>query len=233
MNAEGTRARGGKGHEGKGERGEVAETTWSHPLNPDAGMTPMPSDPREIEAALRAGLASHRITPYYGFRYGERGARFTRSDSAFLATLPDHTEATIKRQVEWLAGVLANRGMPSLLLEQHLRVLGKTLMRAVPERRASYHALIVAADGLRERRRRHLPDETARALVEGFLSDAGLPRTRLARGTGQILVAAVADERAGCVNAVKSVEAYFLDPTFFPARFIEAARRTIERAKKA
>ena len=230
MNTEGTGSRGDKG---RGVKREAAETTWSHPLNPEAGMTPMPSDPREVEAALRAGRLSLRMTPYYGFRYGERGVRFTRSDSAFLATLPEHPEATIKRQVEWLAGVLSNRGMPSLLLEQHLRVLARTLTRAVPEKRDFYRALFVASEGLRARRTALLPEGVGRPIGETFPEAAGLPYTRLARGTGHLLVAAVADERAGMPNAVPSVEAFFLDATVFPARFVRAAREAIERARAA
>ncbi|MRG90402.1 hypothetical protein [Polyangium spumosum] len=231
MNTEKTGSRGAD--KGRGSKREAAETTWSHPLNPEAGMTPMPSDPREVEAAMRAGRISLRLTPYYGFRYGERGARFTQSDSAFLATLPDHAEATIKRQIEWLAGVLANRGMPSLLLEQHLRVLGRELSRAVPEKRAFYRALFVASDGLRARRTGLLPESAGRPIGEAFPEAAGLPSTRLARGTGHLLVAAVADERAGMPNAVPSLEAFFLDRSVFPERFVAAARQTIERARRA
>ncbi|MDC3961869.1 hypothetical protein [Polyangium jinanense] len=230
MNTEGMGTRGGRV---RGGRREAAETTWSHPLNPEAGMTPMPSDPREVEAALRAGKISLRLTPYYGFRYGERGVRFTQSDSAFLATLPEHNEATIKRQVEWLAGVLSNRGMPSLLLEQHLRVLARELTRAVPEKRDFYRALFVASDGLRSRRTKHMPESAGRPIGEAFPAAAGLPNTWLARGTGHLFVAAVADERAGMPNAVPSIEAFFLDAATFPPRFLEAARQTIKRARAA
>ncbi|HVK63265.1 MAG TPA: hypothetical protein VM694_02255 [Polyangium sp.] len=230
MNTEGMGTRGGKA---RGSRREAVETLWSHPLNAEAGMTPMPRDPREIDAALRAGKRSLRLTPYYGFRYGERGVRFTRSDSAFLATLPEHPEATIKRQVDWLAGVLSNRGMPSLLLEQHLRVLGRELTRAVPEKRDFYRALFGAADGLRARRVELLPESTGRRIAEAFPAAAGLPNTWRARGTGHLLVAAVADQRAGIPNAVPSIEAFFLDPANFPPRFVAAARETIERARGA
>ncbi|MDI1447458.1 hypothetical protein [Polyangium sp. 6x1] len=222
-----------RGGRGRGSKREAAETTWSHPLNPEAGMSPMPTDPREIDAALRAGKISLRLTPYYGFRYGERGVRFTRSDSAFLATLPEHDEATIKRQIEWLAGVLANRGMPSVLLEQHLRVLARELTRAVPEKRDFYRALVVASDGLRARRAALLPESAGRPIAEAFPAAAGLPNTWRTRGTGHLLVAAVADERAGMRNAVPSLEAFFLDETTFPARFVAAARETIARARGA
>jgi hypothetical protein len=210
----------------------VAETQWSHPLNPEAGAMPMPDDPRLIDAALRAGKISLVVIPYYGFRYGERGVRFTRSDSAFLATLPGHPQATVNRQIEWLAGVLSNRGMPSLLLELHLRVLTKQLIRAAPERAAEHRSLVEAGARLGERRRSVMPEAAARPIVEAFPEAAGVPRSRLSLGTGQLLVAAVADERLGIVNAVKSIETYFLDADLFPASFVSGVRATLWRAKR-
>jgi len=204
-----------------------------NPLNFEAGATPMPADPREIQAAIRAGDITHRAFPYYGFRYGERGVRFTRSDSAFLATLPGHKAETLWRQVDWLAGVLSNRGMPSWLLEVHLGTLSRQLSRAVPERSHRYRDLLGAAQALGERRRAQISDEAMRALGRSFASEAGLPPTRLAIGTGALLAAAVADERAGIPNAVSSIEEYFTDRAVFTPRFIDAARTTIRRARAA
>jgi hypothetical protein len=202
-----------------------------NPLNFEAGATPMPADPREIQAAIRAGDITHRTFPYYGFRYGERGVRFTRSDSAFLATLPGHKAETLWRQIDWLAGVLSNRGMPSWLLELHLGTLARQLSRAVPERSHLYRDLRGAAEALGERRRAQVSDETMRALGQSFAAEAGLAPTRLAIGTGHLLAAAVADERGGIPNAVNSIEEYFTDRTLFTARFIDAARSTIRRAR--
>jgi len=193
----------------------------------------MPSDPREIEAALRAGRISLKLTPYYAFRYGARGERFTRSDSAFLATLPGQTPATVKKQIEWLAGVLSNRGMPSILLEMHLRVLEKQLKLAVPERRSTYAALGIASAGLRQRRLSAMPEAAAWSVIQAFPEAAGLPRTRLSLGLGQMLVSAVADERLGIVNAVHSLEPFFLDATVFSPAFIAAISATLARARKA
>jgi hypothetical protein len=202
-----------------------------HPLNFEAGATPMPEDPREIEAAMRAGIISQRCTPYYGLRYGERGMRFTRSDSAWLVTVAGYSDATAQRQIGWLAGVLANRGMPSLLLEQHLGVLARQLTRAVPERRDAFRTLTRAAAWLGAQRRGAIPDETATRLASAFVSAAQLPDTRLSRSTGGLIVAAVADERLGQTNAVASLESFFCDRALFPARFVEAVRTTVRRAR--
>jgi hypothetical protein len=204
-----------------------------NPLNFEAGATPMPADPREIKAAIRAGEITHRAFPYYGFRYGERGVRFTRSDSAFLATLPGHKPETLWRQIDWLSGVLSNRGMPSWLLEVHLGTLARQLARAVPERSHHYRDLLGAAQALGERRRAQISDEAMRAIGCTFVTEAGLSPTRLAIGTGALLAAAVADERAGIPNAVSSVEVYFTDRAIFTARFIDGVRATIRRARTA
>lgn len=204
-----------------------------NPLNFEAGATPMPADPREIKAAIRAGEITHRAFPYYGFRYGERGVRFTRSDSAFLATLPGHKPEILWRQVDWLAGVLSNRGMPSWLLEVHLGTLARQLSRAVPERSQQYRDLLDASQALGERRRAQISDEAMRTLGRTFATEAGIAPTRLSVGTGALLAAAVADERAGIPNAVTSIEEYFTDRTIFNTRFIDAARATIRRARAA
>ncbi|WP_437613698.1 hypothetical protein WMF20_13080 [Sorangium sp. So ce834] len=204
-----------------------------HPLNPEAGSTPVPDDPREVAAALRAGELSLGDSPYYGFRYGERGRRFTGSDSAFLVTLATHTRPVVERQIRWLAGLLSNRGMPSVLLERHLRVLHRTLCRAIPRRAASYERLLEAAELLREVRRAHLPDEVCRAISRSFAREAGLPPTRLALGTGWLLAGAVADERSGARSAVASVASWFTDPELFPPAFVAAVHRALSEARAA
>ncbi|WP_433935321.1 hypothetical protein AB3662_11445 [Sorangium cellulosum] len=202
-----------------------------HPLNPEAGSTPVPDDPREVAAALRAGELSLELTPYYGFRYGERGRRFTRSDSAFLVTLATHPRPVVERQILWLAGLLSNRGMPSVLLEHHLRVLHRVLCRAIPRRAASYDRLTEAAGLLLEARRAHLPDEACRALSRSFVREAGLPPTRLALGTGWLLAGAVADEGSGIRSAVSSLASWFTDPELFPPRFVSAVQSTVAEAR--
>ncbi|WP_437736361.1 hypothetical protein [Sorangium sp. So ce1335] len=204
-----------------------------HPLNPEAGSTPVPDDPREVAAALRAGELSLELSPYYGFRYGERGRRFTSSDSAFLVTLATHPLPVVERQIRWLAGLLSNRGMPSVLLEQHLRVLHRVLCRAIPRRAASYARLLEAAALLLEARRAHLADDDVRALCRWFVREAGLPPTRLALGTGWLLAGAVADERSGIRCAVSSVASWFTDPELFPPRFAAAVESTLAQARAA
>jgi hypothetical protein len=51
--------------------------------------------------------------------------------------------------VRWLGTVLAARGMPRLLLEEHLGILHEELVAAVPERAGQYDLLLDAARALR------------------------------------------------------------------------------------
>lgn len=191
-----------------------------NPLNPSAGDVPVPADPREVEAALRAGRVSWRLVPYYRWRYGERGKAFTRSDSAWLVTLTQHAQSHVQEQLDWLGAVLSNRGMPQWLLEIHLEILFRELARAVPENQSSYEKLLSAAFVLSEARQQRISERDFERLSEKFTEDVGAPGHRWIRGTGRLLVAAVADERAGMTHSVAQLESWLVDP----ARFDEARR---------
>ena len=117
-------------------------------LNPEAGAHPVPTDLREIEAAVHAGEKCLQKIPYFEARYGERGRRFTSSDSAWLVTLSDLDDAQAIEQVFWLGRVLAARGMPRLTLQIHLELLFEELVNAVPARRERYATLQRAAGAL-------------------------------------------------------------------------------------
>jgi hypothetical protein len=198
-------------------------------LNPDAGSHPIPSDPREIRAALLAGAASWERFSYYRLRYGDRGRRFTHSDSAWLVTLTQLDQAEATSQILWLGRVLASRGMPQWLLEQHLLLLCDELSRAVPDRRANYDKLRVAASTLAAVRRRYLRDDDFDAVAAAFAGRVGA--TAAVPEAGRLLAAAVTDERAGVANAVESLEEWLTAPGRFPAPWAEAVRATIRAAR--
>lgn len=227
----------------------------TNPLNPEAGYVSIPDDPREVDAALRAGRVTYRIFPYYAWRYGDRGERFTRSDSGWLARLGRYDPPRIRDQVAWLASVLSNRGMPSYLLEVHLRVLSRILSRTVPDRAGQHARLAEAADGLQAARRSRFPEGDFRAMPDAFADRLGPvgPRSLL-RGAGLLVVAAVADERAGIPGAVGSLLEWLadpeamrgsagladaiggpgrasLDPEGFPARWADAVRELVDEAR--
>ena len=200
-------------------------------LNAEAGTHPVPADPREWDAALRAGdLCWHRF-PYLAERYGERGYRFTRSDSAWLATLTRLDPPTVTGQVRWLRDVLATRGIPSIVLQTHLDILYQELAVAVPADQAAHDKLRQAAEDLRETMRAHVSDAQLAALSQAFdqATDACW-RSRLPH-TPLLLVSAVADEIEGSRGAVANLSGWLTDRQRFPADWVAAVEATLSQAR--
>lgn len=201
-------------------------------LNPEAGAHPICHDPRELEAALRAGERSWRRFPYYEQRYAQRGQRFTRSDSAWLVILSEREAAVVDEKIAWLGLVLASRGMPRWMLELHLEVLHAELVAAVPGRGRSYARLLGAAQRLRRQRQAHVDEAVLVALSTAFARQVGDEWDQRLPETGALLAAAVADERAGIAQAVPSLAAWMTDPSRFPTRWIAAVQATLDQARE-
>jgi len=182
-----------------------------NPLNPLAGDVPIPEDPRELDAALRAGKISHRMFPYVDWRYGERGRKFTQSDSGWLAWLTRHSQERVDEQIRWLRNVLSNRGMPSSILELHLHFLSRQLTRSIPENEPKYRCLATSADRLRLAREQQISPGRQQELAGDFVKSVGGRATALLVGVAHLLVSAVADEKQGVKNAVSSLESWLLD----------------------
>ncbi len=201
-------------------------------LNPEAGAHPVPDNPMEVEAAIRAGRRCCLEYPYFAWRYGERGQRYTYSDSAWLATLISRDQAMVNVQVEWLGGVLASRGMPRILLQRHLELLYEELAARVLERKEEDVAkLLVAADRLAGQRRAVIADADFDAIRARFEQAAGPDwRVRLP-GVGAMLVSAVADQIHGIEEAVASLEGWLTDPNRFPPHWIAAVRDALREAR--
>jgi heme oxygenase len=186
----------------------------SQELNFDAGVHAVPGDLREIRAALRAGERSYREVAYYPARYGEHGLAFIRSDSAWLVTLTregDH----MRRQIDWIGRVLAARGMPHILLEQHLQMLHDELAGA------EYAGLQVEAGRLRKERESALPSFDA--LVAEYGARLGTEHTITGHEAATLLASAVADEKRGVPNAVSSLSAWLCDPNRFSLSWVATA----------
>ena len=216
----------------------MAEVPESRPLasatsiNPTAGHHVITADARELSASERAGDRSWSAWTYYARRYGERGRMFTRSDSAWIATLGSYPASVVDRQISWLASVLASRGMPRLLLEEHLRVLHEELIAAVPERASEYVVLLQAADCLGAERDASMPERTLTALETRFreqLNGAGEDDLR----AGALIGAAIADEQAGVPRAVESLMEWLADPARFSAAWVAAVEQTLDDARRS
>jgi hypothetical protein len=137
----------------------------------------------------------------------------------------------IVREVLWLARVLAHRGMPRYLLEEHLQVLHRELGRALPESAASYDGLLQARDELQRERRACIDD--VRFFAAGQALEAEIPselRQRL-RGSGVLPVAAVVDEACGITGALQSVETWLGNADQFGTRWAAAVRASIAEAQ--
>jgi hypothetical protein len=201
-------------------------------INPEAGVHAVSRDPVENAATAMATRKSWKDFPYYPRRYGERGWSFSLSDSSWLTTLCDSSPEDARTQVNWLGGLLSARGMPQYLLERHLEHLHSTLMTAMPDRGAKYEALTRCAGALREIREAQIPEPVFKRLAEEFDERVKACKDRVPN-MGAVLVAAVADERAGHANAVASVESWACDPARFSETWIAAVKETITAAREA
>jgi len=217
----------------------VARVTGTKPgarpvtaLNREAGSHVITTDPRELGAALRAGKRSWRRFPYYERRYGDRGRRFTRSDSAWIVTLT-RSPHDAEGQLRWLGALLAARGMPRWLLEEHLEGLHAELVSAVPEKRAAYDSLLQVADVFRAERLSHLDEATSLHVAQGFDRRVGSAAAAALPEAGLLPVAAVAEERAGLDRVVDSLMDWLADPARFSAQWVAVAKETLAAARNA
>jgi len=195
--------------------------------NENAGITPLPCDGREVDAALRAAARCYEANPYFMARYAERGEAFSRSDGGYMVTLTSHPLAYVIQQIKWLGVLLASRGMPRWLLECHLDLLYDELSAAIPKRRVKYRKLVKAAEVLREARHDWIAQSDFERLAATFAADSGggLPHA------GEMLVSAVCDEFCGIAKAVPSLVAWLGDPGRFPAQWCAAVDRTLACAR--
>lgn len=197
-------------------------------FNAEAGTHQVPSDLAETAAALRAGERCLAEFPYFLERWGERGHRYTRSDVAWLASLAQLEPAEAVGQVHWLAGVLARRGMPTLLLERQLLLLEEEL-RAGGTSPRDWGFLGTAARALAARRHAALPDDVAGQLAASFLAAAGHGSEAGRLSAARLLLAAVADEVTGLPGTIGSLTTWYLAPAF-PASWAGAVEALLREA---
>jgi heme oxygenase len=216
----------------------MSETTrMVEALNAAAGAHPVPRDLREVHAALAAGDQSRADFSYYEARYGERGRRFTRSDSAWLVTLSRLPASECLRQVSWLARLLAARGMPRLLLERHLELLHAQLLSTVPAGRETYAVLLEAAGALARERRERVSDarfqELAAQLPRLYQLQSNATPPIPSQEAGLLLAAAVVDEACGVPQAVESLCRWLTDTTRASQGFCTAVDHALRSARAA
>jgi hypothetical protein len=187
-------------------------------VNPASGGYEITTDANLLRAAVRAAQGSIDAMPYYGARYGARGSRFATTDSAWLISLAGLGTDRAIHQVEWLARVLAARGMPSWLLEIHLDALVAEVRAVAGE--DAVGSLPAAALALAAVRRRHVDDDLLRSADEWAdeaLGDA-LPVPR----AGALMAAAIAAQRAGVTRDDSSLVDWLTDPARVPETVVTA-----------
>ena len=200
-------------------------------INPEAGNHPIPEDEREIGAALKASDLGWAEFGYYEQRYGERGKRFSDSDSCWLVTLTELDQENLHLQIDWLCRVLAMRGMPTLMMEQTLEFLYDQLVEAVPEKGAVFAKLQIAADRLKKSRESRIKESLFQSLVEEFDQSSGDQLAGTFRNTGRLLISAVADEKNGIEGTVDALQEWLTDTNRFSTEWIHAVKKTIGKAR--
>lgn len=134
--------------------------------------------------------------------------------------------------MNWLARLLATRGMPSIMLEKTIQLLHGELIKTVPENKAAYDKLLGAADMLAEKRGQCIAETDFTVLSREFDDLVGIKLAQQYKNTGALLVSAVADEQSGISGAVGAICAWLTDPARFSEEWIAAVNHIIEKANQ-
>lgn len=189
-------------------------------INFEAGDHAMPQDPREVDLALRAGRAAWQQYPYLERRFGERGKRFTCSDSCWLVALTRMPVEIATKNLEWLRTVLASRGIPTIVLETHLRLVAQGLAVSFPEqidKRERFDRFLANLDA----ERRALGGASAAlSLIEPFERRFRGCVGSTVESAAQLIAAAWIDERSGIDGALPAVRDWFADTRRFSSDWI-------------
>jgi hypothetical protein len=200
-------------------------------VNREAGTHAVTADPAALEAVDQASEASRRRFPYLDARYGARGRAFTRSDGGWLVALAEQPERRVRDQIAWLAGVLAARGLPRLVLEEHLRALAEALRARLPERADRWARLEAAGRALAAERTARVSAAAAGALAATLDAARPLATTPPPPDAPELLASALADERAGLPRAIPTLCDWLADPARFGDRWQAAVTRALEAAR--
>jgi heme oxygenase len=190
-------------------------------LNVEAGDHAVPQNPMEIGLALRAGNAAWKKFSYLEQRYGVRGKRFTNSDSCWLVTLthaPGQDVAT--KALDWLRTVLATRGIPTVVLEVHLRSIQQAIALEFPEQLKMQAQFDVFLSNRETERRVHLGTDGQSPLIDVFnrrFQECSGLRVDLA---ADLIASAWLDERSGVTGSLPALHNWFTDAGRFSKDWI-------------
>lgn len=198
-------------------------------INPEAGSHPITQDAAEIAAARSASRCAWNEFGYLQQRYGARGKRFSDSDACWLVTLKELDREVAAQQLNWLAGLLATRGLPQITLERTLHHLAGEL--TVAQGTDDGARLRSLADHLRATRTAVIPEDSCQDLARRFDQRVGADLAASYQNTAPLLLSAVTDERNGIPQAVDPVTDWLTDHKRFPLHWISAVQDTIAEAR--
>jgi len=168
-------------------------------VNPEAGDHPVPQDNRLAELAAEVGRECHLAFGYLRRRYGSRGEAFARSDGVWMVTLSELSEAQARRRVDWLAGLLSARGIPSICVEYHLERLHEALAEAGALGESELARLLALSRHAGASRRAVVSDEQWAAITS-------IPVPAIDPQGAATLVSAIIDQASGLARCADSVE---------------------------
>lgn len=189
-------------------------------INPEAGQHPIPERETDVARALRCGAAAWRRFPYLAMRYGDRGRRFTSSDSCWLVSLYDLEESLVLANLQWLRTVLASRGLPTIILEDQLRKIDADIADHERERWESATGFRTMLEQLRAQRSALLDQDRHDELVAHWQSQFDACPGRRVRDAADLLISARLDTAAGIEHAWEVTRAWFVDPQVFSSQWI-------------
>jgi hypothetical protein len=190
-------------------------------INFEAGDHAMPQNPLEIDLALRAAKIAWERYPYLKYRYGERGRRFTCSDSCWLVTLTHAPgQAAVKKALEWLRTVLASRGIPTVILEFHLQAILRAIGVEFPEQPDMHIQFDPFLSDREAERRRLLGAESQSHLIDVFDK-----RFRACTGfkvefAAELVTSAWVDEHSSIPGSLSALCDWFTDVERFSTDWI-------------
>jgi heme oxygenase len=196
-------------------------------INFEAGDHAIPQNPLEVDLALRAGRAAWDRFPYLALRYGDRGRRFTSSDSCWLVALTRMPIKTATKSLVWLRGVLATRGIPTIILEAHLHAIVRALAEDLTEQsdlRVRYDEFL---SSLEHERSAVCDVEEFPRLVETFERSFTSCDGQRVDSAAQLIASAWTDERSGFTGALASVGEWFVNVHRFSPTWISTVNELL------
>ncbi len=190
-------------------------------VNPEAGNHAMPQDPVEIQLALRAGQKAWTKFPYSGFRFSERGRRFTSSDSCWLVSLYRLSPEMGIKSLEWLRTVLSTRGLPSVILDAHLLEIKSAFASLLGENNPATTGYDFYLSKREAERDSYIAEKIATVLSRQYESLLGAASGFKMPGVPTLIISSWVDERSGIEGALDAVRTWFQDSGRFSPDWIE------------